>query len=200
MVTARGPRGPYAKTALRRAEIVRAASMLFSTEGYEGASLRSIAARVGITHPALLHHFASKEELLAAVLEEQDSQERQDLPESTVLTLDGLAAALAGLIARHQEVPHLMRLLVNVSAAATRPSYPGHAYVVDRYGTVRAELTAAFAALQAAGEVDSRVDCRTLANTVIAVLDGLQIQWLLDPTVDTAKTLADFLERYRARP
>ena len=36
--------------------------------GYHGAKLAEIAARAGLTHPTLLYHFNSKEDLYAAVI------------------------------------------------------------------------------------------------------------------------------------
>ena len=40
----------------------------FAAQGLEGTSLRELAARIGVSHAALLHHFTSKEALYAAVL------------------------------------------------------------------------------------------------------------------------------------
>ncbi|WP_245822959.1 TetR/AcrR family transcriptional regulator [Brachybacterium avium] len=53
----------------RREEILDAAAALFAERGYHGASLRDISRRVGISHPGMLHHFASKEALLGAVVD-----------------------------------------------------------------------------------------------------------------------------------
>lgn len=49
--------------------ILDAAEPLFAERGYEAASLREIARRVGIQQPGLYNHFGSKEELYAAVLD-----------------------------------------------------------------------------------------------------------------------------------
>ena len=71
----RGPRGPYASTPARRAEIVRAASASFAEHGYERASLRDIASRANVTHAALLQHFATKDDLLVAALDQRDADD-----------------------------------------------------------------------------------------------------------------------------
>lgn len=52
----------------RKGEILSAAAGVFADEGYETGSMRSIAARVGVTEPALYRHFPGKEELFIAVL------------------------------------------------------------------------------------------------------------------------------------
>jgi AcrR family transcriptional regulator len=49
--------------------ILDAAEALFAERGYNGASLRDVATRVGVRPPSLYNHFASKDALYAAVLE-----------------------------------------------------------------------------------------------------------------------------------
>ncbi len=51
------------------ARILDAAEALFAERGYEGTTLRDVAARVGLRTPSLYNHFASKDSLYAAVLE-----------------------------------------------------------------------------------------------------------------------------------
>ena len=61
-----GSRRKGERTASR---ILDAAEALFAERGYEGTTLRDVAARVGLRTPSLYNHFASKESLYAAVLE-----------------------------------------------------------------------------------------------------------------------------------
>ncbi len=51
-----------------RARILDVAAGLFLKQGYEAASLRRIADAVGIQAASIYHHFASKEDLLEAIL------------------------------------------------------------------------------------------------------------------------------------
>lgn len=53
-----------------RAGIVRAATRLFAAQGFDGTALQEIADAVGVTKPAVLHHFPSKEHIRQAVLDE----------------------------------------------------------------------------------------------------------------------------------
>ena len=52
----------------RREEVIAAALELLADEGYAGASLRKLAARLGIAQPSLYHYFRTKEELVEQVL------------------------------------------------------------------------------------------------------------------------------------
>jgi TetR/AcrR family transcriptional regulator len=51
-----------------RAEVVATATRLFAAHGYDGTSIQAIADALGLTKTAVLHHYASKEELREAVL------------------------------------------------------------------------------------------------------------------------------------
>ena len=51
-------------------EILDAAGELFTTKGFAATSTREIADMVGIRQASLYHHFANKEEILVALLEE----------------------------------------------------------------------------------------------------------------------------------
>jgi AcrR family transcriptional regulator len=51
----------------RVAQIVAEAARLFRDQGFAATSMNDVARRVGVSKPALYHHFASKEELFMAV-------------------------------------------------------------------------------------------------------------------------------------
>src|SRR5262245_30830908 len=51
-----------------RARILAAAERRLSEVGPEGLRLTELAAELGVSHPAILHHFGSREELVAAVV------------------------------------------------------------------------------------------------------------------------------------
>jgi AcrR family transcriptional regulator len=61
--------GARRKGELTAERILDAAEALFAERGYDGTTLRDVAARVGLRIPSLYNHFASKDSLYAAVLE-----------------------------------------------------------------------------------------------------------------------------------
>jgi AcrR family transcriptional regulator len=189
--TGAGPRrGPYAKTAARRAAIVRAALDSFAEHGYERASLRDIARRAGMTHAGLLHHFRDKNELLAAALTERDAQ---DVERSAAAAEAGLSPAerLTEVLVHNLRSPELVRTWAVLSAAASSPDHPAHGYFTERYERVRA--TAAAEMSRAHGEpMGAGLDAGTAATLILAVLDGLQVQWLLNPRLDVVAALGQF--------
>ena len=57
------------KRRTRRDEILEIAVGLFASRGYHGVSMDDIGTAAGVTGPALYHHFAGKEAMLAAALQ-----------------------------------------------------------------------------------------------------------------------------------
>ena len=176
----RKPRGPYAKTRGRRQEIVGAAVEVFSSAGFHKGSLREVADRVGLSQAGLLHHFPSKERLLEAVLTWRDDESGARMgapfPEGVEL-LRGLVE-----LAEHNaSTPELVELHVVLSAEGTSTDHPLHDYFVLRYGAVYDMILTAIAHAEAHDQLEPDVDQRSAARTIIALMDGLQVQWLLDP-------------------
>jgi AcrR family transcriptional regulator len=185
-------RGPYAGTPARKAEIVRAARDSFAENGYARASLRDIAERAGITHAGLLHHFRNKDELLAEVLADRDAQEWQQGLEE-VDSLDRLAPYLGDLIRHHERAPELMRLWIELAAAASRPDHPAHTYFAERYARGRAEFAGGFHDEASRGRLREGVSPESAAVLFHAVLNGLQLQWVLDQDLDIVGPVTDFV-------
>src|SRR3984893_4818926 len=52
-----------------RSATITAATRLFAAHGFDGTALQDIADAVGVTKPAILHHFPSKEHIRQAVLD-----------------------------------------------------------------------------------------------------------------------------------
>jgi AcrR family transcriptional regulator len=62
-----------------RDEILAAAERHLIAQGPAGLRLQELAAEVGVSHPAILHHFGSREGLVSAVVERAVGKLQQDL-------------------------------------------------------------------------------------------------------------------------
>jgi AcrR family transcriptional regulator len=193
-VAAPARRGPYAKTAKRRQEIVDAATNVFATRGYHGGSLRDISRQIGLSLTSVVHHFPAKSDLLAAVLENADHTGGGDWYIERART-DGVRAAIIELVTRNLDRPELLRLLAIVSSEASDAQHPAHGWFVQRYDKVATRLERMIAHDIALGRLPQGVDAEGAAHLIIAVWDGLQLQWLLDPTQDMPARMDRALDR-----
>lgn len=188
------PRGEYAKTAARRQEILQAAADVFSASGYRKGSLRDVAERVGLSQAGLLHHFPSKNHLLEAVLAWRDDEARARMGQPPPQGID-MIRAFVDLAEYNQSTPGLVDLYVVLSAEATSPEHPVHDYFVRRYAEVGLSVRTAFERAAADGHLRPGVDCASAARQLVAVMDGLQVQWLLGHgEIDMAADLRRFLQ------
>ena len=146
----------------------------FAQRGFDNATVRQIAGRAGVDPGMIAHHFGSKQQLLAAVLEARDA--RDGLGDRDPL------ADLVALVRANARSPELVRLFAVTSAEATAPGHAAHDGFAARYVRVRTLLA------DALGDP-------ALARLVVAAVDGLQVQWLLDPSIDMAADLELLLER-----
>ena len=183
------PRGPYAKGAERREQIVRTATDVFATEGFEGTALKRVAELVGVKEATLFHYFTGKQELLTAVLAERDRRSRE-----VGGTGDVGLPSLAVVAERNRREPGLTTLYAVASATANDPGHDSHSYFQDRYAQLVEELSQDIVRRQDAGTVRTDVAPDVLARLVIAAFDGLQLQWLYDKDVDMADGLTQLVD------
>jgi AcrR family transcriptional regulator len=166
-------RGTYPKGRARREEILDVALDLFSEQGYRSSSIREIARRVGLTQPGIMHHFSSKEELLMEVLARRDAIDEKTLR----FEGDDLFDLVARLIARNADRPGLVRLFTVLSAEATDPEHPAHRYFAQRYTHMIDMMTESLR--ETGANLPRGTDPDIIARLLIALMDGLQVQWLL---------------------
>ena len=174
-------RGSYAKGVAKREEILRVALEVVDRNGMRGTSVRELADAVDLTQAGLLHHFGSKEELFLSILTVRD--------EEAAARMDGLDVIdqFLTVIADNARTPGMVQLFTSMAAAATSDaSHPAHAWFAERYVRFRTSLTDTMRRRQASGEMPDDVDVEKLAGVMMAVSDGMQLQWMLDPTTDMA--------------
>lgn len=178
----------------RRAAILRAAGRLFAEQGYRGASLDSVAAAVGLTRPGLLHYFSSKETLLVALLEDRYHDDGRRLAGGLAEDRLPLLPTLQRMVAHNQASEEAVKLFTVLVAESVFQGHPGHDYFAERYRKIRARLEEELRAQQIAGVLREDVDLAVLVPVIVAVMDGLQTQWLLSDEVDMVASFQLFSE------
>jgi AcrR family transcriptional regulator len=180
----RQPRGDR-----RRQQILDAAVALFGAKGYRGTGVAALAERVGMTATGMLYYFGSKERLLQEVVAERD---RRD-----VLDLDSLTLSSFRELGRHNaETASLTRLYVVLGAESLDADDPLHDFFIDRYEMARRLVRSVIEREQDGGNFRADLDVEQIAREVIAVLMGLEIQWLTDPErVDLAEAMEAYFDR-----
>ncbi|MFI6792061.1 TetR/AcrR family transcriptional regulator [Nonomuraea sp. NPDC050383] len=190
-------RGPYAKSAQRSKEIIEAATTVFATHGYRGGSLRDIARQLDLSLTSIVHHFGTKYELLEAVLERADKTVGTGFAAfdfEADCAEHGVALATLERVRSNLERPELLRLLAILAAESSAPEHPAHDWFINRYRSKRESLAAAFAFDRTKGRIDSGRDPELLSELLIGTWDGLQLQWLIDPSTDMERGMRAFFE------
>ena len=186
---------------LSRARIIEIAFEHFAANGYRGASLAKIAAEVGISQPGLLHHFPNKSALFMAVLLERDTRDLDavGMQVEKIAELDAhqLFDFLEGLVRHNAENRNMVQMAHLTAAEATGPDHPAHEWVVLRTSYFRDLCTAALQNGVDKGQVRKDADPRAVATMLIAASEGLENQWLIDPTVDLAGSFVEFTTMLR---
>ncbi|WP_424463663.1 TetR/AcrR family transcriptional regulator [Pseudoclavibacter helvolus] len=192
-MAADGARGRYAKGVERKREILERAYGTLRETGASGASLRAIGEALGVSHGMLTHYFGSREGLLVAVIREHDrvNDERMPVPVSLVQRMR-LSAEF------NVQFPGMVSLFTEMLAKSVEVGDgPARAFFTERFAKARVELAVELGGQLAALPEGKRADAAMLVDLIMAASDGLQVRWLLDPSIDVAATLG-LLERLGA--
>lgn len=179
-------RGSYAKGIAKRDEILTTALEVIAEVGYRKTSIRELAGAVGLSQTGLLHYFGTKEDLFMEVLRRRDEVDEityvGDLAEpagpSTVID------ALVRVVRHNIDVPGLVHLYTQFSAEASDANHPAHEYFRERGEFFRSAVASGIREQQKAGGLPASLDPERIGSLLMAAIDGLQVQWLLDDSVD----------------
>jgi AcrR family transcriptional regulator len=168
-------------TQRKRREILDAAIDIFGTKGYANGTLADIAEQVDITHAGVLHHFGSKQNLLLEMLTYRDETDVADLddhhiPDGAELFLHLVRTALVN--SRRAGVVQVYTVL---SAESVTDDHPARPFFENRYSMLRGAVADAFRGLCEQEGIDEPATIGAASASILAVMDGLQLQWLLHP-------------------
>ncbi|GIG40848.1 TetR family transcriptional regulator [Cellulomonas phragmiteti] len=157
---------------------MRAAARTFAAKGYRTGSLADVAEQVGITHAGVLHHFGSKEQLLVAVLQQRDDDGVRDLEGQHIPGGLELFRHLVRTVRANAQRPGIVQGYTVLVGESVTQGHPAREWVTRRFEVLRGEVADA---VQEMGPHVPRDAALRAAQAVIGVMDGLQVQWLLEP-------------------
>jgi AcrR family transcriptional regulator len=195
------PARGYANGRATKQTLVARAAEAFSDQGFQAASLRSIARAAGVDHSTLLHHFGTKTDLLLAVLEWQDEQHVSgELPggaSAAEANADEIAQGFVDAARRNLDAPGLVRLLSMLTAEAGAPEHPAREVLQRRQHMVRDIMASVIRDQRESGALaDDGLTPEAGAAVVVATWEGLQVYDALHPgEIDVPDLLARTLTR-----
>ncbi len=184
--------------------LLDAARQLVGERGYAGASTRELAAAAGTNIGAVNYHFGSREKLLNQAILELFLEWAARADHIARLEVDPDAEPLAQLAARARPmvegIPGMQPAFVVALEALlqSRRSPELHRQLVEHYAEHRRRISASMASSERGSQLPPRY-LEVAASYMLAVVDGLQLQALLDPdAIPTGDELAALYESLAA--
>jgi AcrR family transcriptional regulator len=166
-----------------RERLLEAAEQLLADHGYHATSVEQVVRRAGLTKGAFYWNFDSKEELFLGLLEDRFDSRARTLMSMVATagaeesTSDRVGQAIAAMIGEHRQVVLLMN---EFWALAVRDERVRRRWV-ERQNGLRDDLARALEARHETTGVPLTVDASKLAAALIAMADGLAMDWVADP-------------------
>ncbi len=178
-----------------KSNILRTALGLFLQHGYEKTSLNQIAQEVGITKPAIYHHFKNKDELFHEVLtfffEEmgkwslrqfKDCKNLEELLRSFMKSLRSFREVTSILLGTEKKDVSYSFLELLLAASKKEPNI--QKMIEKGFLISRQRLAEELRKAQKKGEIRNDIACELLAFQIHALIEGAGLISYLDKSVD----------------
>jgi AcrR family transcriptional regulator len=165
----------------RRAQLVDEAEAMIAQDGFSNFSIAGLAERAGISRAGVLHHFAGKED------KERESAALTSRYISDRGTPD--ARAILDLLVRHNiERPEVIRLFSMLAAESIAPEHPAHEHFKRRLHRGAEQLEPLLTGYSRSPQ--------SIAVQLLSFMDGMQLNWLRDPSLDLWEHWTGFADAY----
>lgn len=176
--------------------ILNAARRCLSEKGYAGTTIAEIAAEAGVSRGLLHYYFKSKEELLAQVLRAgiAVSLELVEAMFAESESVDDLAKGLPSALRAFLESD---ATFVNLSVECLSVAHESRLVareLEDLYVQVREAIREGLDRAAGRGIIGPAVPLDALAAVLVAITDGLVIQFLIDPGLAVDESIWEGLE------
>ncbi len=182
----------------KRLRFVEAAAACFAKTGYDATAMSDVAAAAKLSKGSLYDYFDSKEDLFYAVFDWFQQQLMQaslaqmtpgrSAREQIVRAAD---AVVVGLVQQISLYPVSLEVWAAAARSGTRERFAQAMRQI--YRDYRLQFAGLIGAAQAAGEIKASVDAEGLAAVLTGAVDGLLLQYWLDPSFDPRQRLQNFL-------
>lgn len=179
----------FAKGEDRRHRILAASERLLARNGWRSTTLAQIAREAGVSAAGLLHHFASKEQLLHAVLDARDADDDTHADRS-----GDLIEEIRRVAERFDRAPELVGTFTVLLVENILPEAPLHDRMLARYRGAVGIVADLIRDGQRAGRYRSDFDAATKAVEILAFINGMETSWLLDPSIPLAEVFKGYTE------
>jgi AcrR family transcriptional regulator len=191
---------PQQRAKETRERIIDCAARVFARRGYGQATVQDIADEADISMGALYHHFASKEELFRAIVEDHVRRDVLDYqPQPASSTRDAIERFVAFMIEHLRDEPEYRGLAMELWAQGAREEWARET-CAESFRTFRGLLARLLTIAQEAGIARRDLDIESSTTLLEAMFLGMEAQWSVEPELGDlerlATTWADLLERF----
>jgi len=182
--------------------ILDAASRLFAVQGYGQTSVDAIIAEAGLSKGAFYHHFAGKEIVFKALLEDRQrrcAEQMADAVKPASSRREAIERLVSVSFEFNESDPDWVRLYFEFCVQATRDGF-AREIVAASLRECRHIIAGMLSIGREGGIVRPDLDADAAALLLVGVFDGIALHRAVDPeAVDLqrlAKPTADFIERF----
>jgi len=184
----------------RRGEILTAAEKVFAEKGYAAATVDEVAAAAGVSKGTMYNYFETKRDLFLHVFSEVIAGEESDVVELISGPFSGpekLRKILSLWANRLERYKGIGRLVLEFWATAAREEHGGQlaSWFNQMYTRWRGRIAEVVAQGIDEGEFRKDFDPAVAAALIMAILDGIEVQTILDLGLITDQEFVDSLER-----
>ena len=162
----------------QRREILQAAREVFARKGVEGTGMTHVAEATGMGRSSLYHYFKDKDTLVAALIQElmeqEEDQFRAALKNGNGSPLERITVLIDQQVDTFDEWREMAGLTLDLWSRHQQELLPF-------FRDLRTLLATLIEEGQEKGSIDRLVDAEFTAASIIATIDGLLLQYVVDP-------------------
>jgi len=162
----------------QRREILKAAKEVFARKGVEGTGMTHVAEATGMGRSSLYHYFKDKDMLVAALIQElmqqEEDQFRAALENGTGSPLERITELIGKQVDTFDEWRKMAGLTLDLWSRHQQKLRPF-------FRDLRTLLSTLIEEGQEKGDIDRSVDADFTSASIIATIDGLLLQYVVDP-------------------